>query len=178
MALRVADYIRTDHREFERIFAALQDPQQRPLLAPVLVNLLAAHARAEEAHIYPALRSETEAGKEVAHSQEEHVAADELAAELAALQLNDPKFDEVLDKLVKSVTHHLEEEEESVLPKLDELSEQRQSELSRAFLELRAQILSSTVDLTKAELAQQAANEGIQGAGSMSKAELEREVHS
>ena len=92
MTLRVADYIRTDHREFERIFAALQDPQQRPLLAPVLVNLLAAHARAEEAHIYPALRSETDSKEAVAHSQEEHVEADELAEKLAALQLDDPQF--------------------------------------------------------------------------------------
>ncbi|MFL6182628.1 MAG: hemerythrin domain-containing protein [Actinomycetes bacterium] len=178
MTLRVADYIRTDHREFERIFAALQDPQQRPLLAPVLVNLLAAHARAEEAHIYPALRSETGSGEAVAHSQEEHAEADELAAKLAALRLDDPQFDEILGKLVKAVAHHLEEEEETVLPQLDQLSEQRQSELSRAFLELRAEILSSTVDLTKAELVQQAANEGIRGAESMSKAQLEREVRS
>ena len=85
-------------------------------------------------------------------------------------------FGEILGKLVKAVSHHLEEEEETVLPELDKLSEERQSELSRAFLELRAEILSSTVDLTKAELVQQAANEGIRGAESMSKAELEREV--
>lgn len=177
MNMSVADLIRADHREFERLFAELKTPEKRPLVAPTLVALLAAHARAEEAEIYPALRKGTDAASEVAHSQEEHAEADQLAATLVDQQLGESAFDDTLNQLVKAVSHHLEEEEETVLPKLDGLPSQEQQRLASAFLEVRARYLTAgATDLTRAELEQQARNEGVSAVSSMSKSQLRQEV--
>jgi hemerythrin superfamily protein len=114
MSMSVADLIKADHREFERLFAELKTPEQRPLIAPTLVALLAAHARAEEAE---------------------------------------------------------------VLPKIDRLPEEEQARLASAFLTVRAEYLTAgATDLTRAELEQQARNEGISGTSSMNKSQLRQEV--
>jgi hemerythrin superfamily protein len=177
MRRNVSELIRDDHREFERLFDQLRDPDKRPLQAPMLVALLAAHARAEEAHVYPSLRELTDSGDEVEHSQEEHVEADALAERLVDLDLSDPEFDKILDQLVAAVRHHLEEEEESVLPALDDIPDDHQEALARGFLATRLHHLCfGTIDLTKSELQTQAANEGVAGTSSMTKDELKREV--
>jgi len=150
---------------------------KRPLKAPVLVALLAAHARAEESEVYPALRREGGASSEVAHSQEEHAEADELAAKLVTMKIGDSAFDDVLGQLVKSVSHHLEEEEETVLPALDRLPVDRQESLAKGFIEVRANhLVAGTTDLSRVELETQARNEGIENVRSMSKSELAEEV--
>lgn len=173
----LSELIRSDHREFRRMFSELRLPATRPLIAPMLVALLGAHARSEEAHVYPALRDRVGAPDAVEHSQEEHVEGDRLAAQLADTPLDDPKFDDILDKLVDSVSHHLEEEEESVLPKLDQLSDADQQSVTESFLKTRAQHLCAGVtDLSKNELRQQAINEGVDQASSMNKEELQESL--
>jgi hemerythrin superfamily protein len=175
----VADLIRADHREFERLFAELSDPDRRPLVAPTLVALLAAHARAEEAEVYPALREHTDRSDKVEHSQEEHAEADQLASQLTDASLASDQFTSTLNDLVKSVRHHIEEEEETVLPGLDELDQAMQQQLATAFLRVRAEHLTAgATELTREELERQARNEGVSGASAMTKDELEREVRS
>src|SRR5262245_32364287 len=161
---RVAELIRADHKEFRRLFSELRDQPTRSLVAPVLMALLAAHARAEESYVYPALRGETDGADDVEQSQEEHVEGDRLAARPAHTDFDDPSFDEILHELVESVSHHLREEEESVLPKLDALPSDEQDALAHAFLESRAERLTAGVtDITRDELQRQAANEGLRG---------------
>lgn len=53
----VVDLITQDHREVEALFERLEkEPDQRPMLVPVVAALLVAHSRAEEAEVYPAAR--------------------------------------------------------------------------------------------------------------------------
>lgn len=175
--MTVADLIRTDHREMERLFSELESPKKRPLVAPAIVALLAAHSRAEESEVYPAVRQQTDASDEVAHSQKEHVEADRLAARLVEADLASDTFDRLLKKLVDAVSHHIEEEESDVLPALDKLPEQVQSALSSAFLRVRAEhLMAGTTSMTRSELETQARNEGIDGTSSMSKSELADKV--
>lgn len=174
MTDNVVDLILKDHRELERIFdTLLADPDSRPTLVPVMTTLLTAHSRAEEAEVYPAVR---EAGAEdhVEHSQEEHVEADQLAKKVAETDPGSPDFAQVLQELVDAVKHHVEEEEETVLPDLRErLDEERLAQLGQAFLAERERLLGDQpTDITKAQLEQQAANLGVEGASSMSKDEL------
>ena len=72
----------------------------------------------------------------------------------------------------------MEEEEEKVLPGLRSgLDAQRLAELGEAFLRAREDHLGEQVDdLTKEEMLGQARNAGIEGASSMTKAELQREL--
>jgi len=171
----VVQLIMNDHREFERLFAELKSsPERRAGLVPVLTTLLAAHSRAEEAEVYPVAATEGGNPDDVAHSQEEHIAADQLLARLAETDPDDAAFEEVLDELVEAITHHLEEEESTVLPHMRQsLSEQRLMELGQAFLSSRKEHLGDQPeDITKAELLQQASNAEITVSRGASKAQV------
>lgn len=175
----VVDLIMNDHREVERMFEQLRsDPSSRPGLTPVLTTLLTAHSRAEESQVYPAAISEAGETEEVSHSQAEHAEADQLLADLAACDPEGPDYDEVLAKLVEAITHHVEEEEAKVLPGLRQaLEPSRLDELGQAFLDAREEHLGQQPDeTTREQLLQQATNLGIEGASSMDKATLQREI--
>ena len=175
----VVDLIMKDHREVERMFEQLKtDPSVRPGLVPVLTTLLTAHSRAEESEVYPAAREEAGESEEVEHSQKEHLEAEQLLEKLAACDPTGPEFDSVLGQVIDAVTHHVEEEESSVLPGLRErLSEERRAELGEAFLSVRADHLGEQPgEATKADLEQQAENIGMSGASGMDKAELKSEL--
>ncbi|MEU4744437.1 hemerythrin domain-containing protein [Actinosynnema sp. NPDC023658] len=176
----VVDLIMQDHREVERLFDELKNhPEKRPLLVPVLISVLVAHSRAEEAEVYPVAKDEAGETDEVEHSQEEHAEAEQLLVKLAETDPTSPAFDGVLQELVESVTHHVEEEESSVLPGMRErLGEQRRDELGRAFAESRARHLGDRPgEATREELLTQARNAGLKGASGKSKAQLEKELH-
>ncbi len=174
----VVDLIVQDHRELQRMFEELKsDPSKRKTLAPVMSTLLFAHSRAEESEVYPRARA---AGGEddVEHSQEEHLVADQLAERLTGLDPESDEFGSVLEELVHAVTHHLEEEEESVLPHMRErMSADDLTELGERFLAARAEHLGDQPDdMTKSQLEQQARNIDLEGASSMSKDELKGEL--
>jgi hemerythrin superfamily protein len=178
--MNVVDLILNDHRELERIFDKLQqEPASRPTLVPVMIALLTAHSRAEEAEVYPAA-AEAGATKDVEHSQKEHLEADQLAAAVSEADVESPDFDEKLTKLIDAVKHHVEEEESTVLPEMRAgLSEETLDELGSRFLASREEHLGEMpADITKDELEQQAANAQIPGASTMTKAELTEELKS
>jgi hemerythrin superfamily protein len=173
------DLILADHREVERLFEQLRTtPELRPNLLPAVTSLLAAHSRAEEAEVYPAARDEAGIADDVEHSQEEHLLADTILKKLSEADPSSTEFDSTLAELVKAVSHHIEEEEQKVLPALRSgLDAARLEELGEGFTRMRAEHLGALeVDLTKAEMVQQAANAGIEGASAMTKAELEKEL--
>lgn len=172
----VVDLIEQDHREVERIFETMKEqPRQRRLLLPIVTSLLVAHSRAEEAEVYPVARDEAGEADEVAHSQEEHREAEELLARLTETDPEAPDFERLLQQVVDSVAHHVEEEENAVLPGMRErLSDERRRELGAAFLAARAEHVGELPgEETREEMVQQAQNLGISGASSMSKDEIE-----
>lgn len=176
----VVDLIKHDHRELERLFdVAKNQPDQRATIVPMMITLLTAHSRAEEAEVYTAA-GEAGITDDMQHSQKEHLEADQLAAALAETALDSPDFEERLTDLVEAVTHHIGEEEETVLPGLAEnLTADRLGELGQAFATSRTQHLGERpADITKDDLEQQAANLDLSGASGKSKAELSSELES
>lgn len=170
----VVDLILQDHRELDKMFETLlNEPEKRAGLVPVMITLLTAHSRAEEAEVYPAAR---EAGgqEDVEHSQKEHLEADQLAARLAATDPASDDFPKALKELVDAVQHHVEEEEQTVLPGMRQRMESAELErLGEAFLTSRqAHLGEEPQDITKDELKQQADNIDLEGASTMSKDEL------
>jgi hemerythrin superfamily protein len=175
----VVALIEADHREVERLFELLKsNPGRRPLYLPVLSSLLVAHSRAEESAVYPIARSEAGETDEVAHSQEEHIEAEQLLKKLMETDYSSPDFDTALEKLVEAVTHHVEEEESDVLPGIrNNIAEERRMELATEFANARAEHLGDKPgDESRQELAGQAKNMGIEGAGNKSKEELKNEL--
>jgi hemerythrin superfamily protein len=174
----VVDLIIQDHRELQRMFEELRsDPSNRKALAPMMSTLLFAHSRAEEAEVYPSARA---AGgqDDVEHSQEEHLKADQLAERLTSLDPESGEFADVLEQLIDAVTHHLEEEEESVLPHMREnMSTDKLTALGERFLAARANHLGDQPDdMTKEQLAQQARNIDLEGTSALSKTELKSQL--
>jgi hemerythrin superfamily protein len=170
----VVDLIMKDHRELERLFEELRsDPSKRKNLAPLMSTLLFAHSRAEEAEVYPEARS---AGGEedVEHSQKEHLEADQIAEQLSEADPDSSRFAEVLEKLIEAVTHHVQEEEDTVLPHLRErMSSEQLNALGERFLAARGEHLGDQpADITKQQLDQQARNIDLDGASGMSKEQL------
>lgn len=164
----VIDLIMQDHREVEDLFEKLQhDPDVRAGLTPILVTLLAAHSRAEEAEVYPIARDEAGEAEDVAHSQEEHLLADRLLAELSECDPFGSAYENKLAEVVDAVGHHVEEEEKTVLPGLRSgLDDARRAELGEAFLKSRQEHLGDMPqDITRDELRRQATNADISASG-------------
>ncbi|GAA4552252.1 hemerythrin domain-containing protein [Amycolatopsis samaneae] len=179
MNVDVVELITEDHREVERLFEELKSaPRKRPLLVPVLAALLTAHSRAEEAEVYPVARTEAGEADEVAHGQEEHAQAERLLARLVETDHDSDRFDKVLKELVEAVTHHVEEEESTVLPRMREhLDDRRRAELGRVFAASRARHLGDRPgEAGKPELLAQARNAGVSGASAMTKEELAEQL--
>lgn len=179
MAPDVVDLIMQDHREVEKLFDRMKaEPDQRPMLVPVVSTLLVAHSRAEEAEVYPAARDEADEADDVAHSQEEHAQAEEIMERLKTLDHHSAEFDSTLAELIEAITHHVEEEESSVLPGMRQaLSVDRLQELGEAFLTARAEHMGEQPgEASRAEILQQAANADIEGASSKSKQEITEEL--
>ncbi|GAA2264061.1 hypothetical protein GCM10009853_016730 [Glycomyces scopariae] len=175
----VVDLIMADHREVERLFEELKRfPEKRPLVVPVLSALLTAHSRAEEAEVYPVAIAEAGETEEVAHSQEEHEQAEELLVKLTETDPASPEFDKALKELVDSVTHHVEEEESTVLPGMKTgLAEARRMELGAAFAASRAEHLGDKPgEASRKELEMQARNMNLTGTSDMNKARLAEEL--
>jgi hemerythrin superfamily protein len=179
MGADVVDLIMSDHREVERLFEVLRSqPEKRVTTLPVLSALLVAHSRAEEAEVYPVARDQAGAAEDVAHSQEEHVEAERLLERLQAADPDGAEFDALLQQVVDAVSHHVEEEESSVLPVMRaHLDDARREELGQAFAESRSDHLGQMPgQASKEQLLQQARNVGMSGFSSMTKDELRDEL--
>lgn len=116
------DAIITDHREVESAFAEIEasnDPHTRRELVEHVIAELVRHSVAEEQYLYPTARKALPDGDEIAdHELEEHAEAEEIMKALENTEATNPKFDELVTKLIKEIRHHLKEEEGNLLPKL------------------------------------------------------------
>ncbi|MEZ5096097.1 MAG: hemerythrin domain-containing protein [Nocardioides sp.] len=111
--------------------------EDRDALRTAFATLHVAHARAEERHVLPALkrRAPSVGEHEVEHGEEEHAEGHEALLSVLELRGTDTRaFDDALEELSAVVSHHLVEEELSILnPARDEVGERRRAELGAAF---------------------------------------------
>src|SRR5690554_5752339 len=114
----VVELILADHREFERLLRQLRNREaDRAGLLHQLADLLVAHAEAEEREVYPALKRKAPSeAEEIDHGAEEHAEGHEALLALQQTDIDDvDAFEEALEELSESLTHHLDEEERDVL---------------------------------------------------------------
>lgn len=138
----VVDLILADHRKFEDLLRDLRNVEaDRGAVRPELSALLVAHAEAEEKEVYPTLRykSDDVTGEEVEHSSEEHDEGHEALLELLEVEdLDSENFGEAVEKLTEALSHHMDEEERTMLnPAREDVSEDVRRELGEAFMEER-----------------------------------------
>jgi hemerythrin superfamily protein len=190
MAADVVTLITRDHRTFERLFAQVKAGGDGvPALLGKIAAMLAAHSRAEEERVYPALaRAEPDETGEVQHGTQEHHEAERLLQQAIAAGPGSSAFDRQFDEFVQAVTHHIEEEESEILPSLrsavgpaelerlgQEFADRRQQELF-ALGAGDADVLPPGPEATVPELQEEARRLDIEGRSTMNKDELLRAI--
>lgn len=142
----VVALILEDHRTMEDLFHRMRSVEaDREKALREFSALLIAHAEAEEAEVYPALkRFRRIDDEEVEHGSEEHQEGNEaLLALLEVDEVGSDDWDEKLEELVQAINHHTDEEERTILNGAREnVPTERRDELGAAFLEARARFLS------------------------------------
>ncbi len=118
--------IRQDHKKVEGLFKKFQQTkgaQAKRRLAENAMAELEVHAALEEEIFYPAVKKEVDDGSMVQEAIEEHQTVKQLISELKGMDDEaDEEFESQFSQLVENVQHHVEEEENEMLPKAEESS--------------------------------------------------------
>lgn len=194
MATDAINLVTKDHREAEQLFTALKEGRgdRAQLLETLRVELLA-HAKTEEAVLYPFLRQALpDLDDQVDEGTDDHHQVEDLLQQLASLAPDDDEVGPLVERIEAAMLEHVDEEENEVLPSLEEaVSEDELTELGESFsqkkTELLAQLRESSggarekvgaasggdlADASKAELQAKAREADIEGRSKMSKEEL------
>ncbi|MGW2211087.1 hemerythrin domain-containing protein [Streptomyces sp. NPDC001781] len=141
----VVELILQDHRRMEDLFRQMRSVEaDRAAALQEFAHLLVAHALAEEAEVYPALkRYRNIDDEEVEHGEHEHDEGNEALLHLLEVrEVGSEEWDSRLEELVEAITHHTDEEERTILNGAREnVAMSRREELGAAFLEDRARRL-------------------------------------
>lgn len=119
----LVETIISDHREVENVFQELESeegsPDHRRDLVDHVTSELVRHSVAEEQYMYPAAREVLDDGDEIAdHEIEEHSDVEKLLKDLENVDPSDSTFNGLITKVIANVRHHVEEEEQDLLPRL------------------------------------------------------------
>lgn len=119
----VVTVLTEDHRAVERVFGELESgqgsPDHRREMADHVIAELVRHSVAEEQYLYPAARRSLTDGDTVAdHEISEHAEAERTMKDLDGVEPTDPRFDELLGKLMNEIRHHVQDEESDLFPRL------------------------------------------------------------
>lgn len=141
----IVDLVLADHRLMEDLLREVRrSDSDRAAARTALAELLIAHGEAEEESAYPKMQRRRAIGAhEVEHGEEEHAELNEaLLALLECKGTDTQKFDNAVEELGKTVTHHLAEEELTILnPAREELSAATRGEIGFAWATRRNEYL-------------------------------------
>lgn len=116
--------IRQDHKKVEGLFKKVEQTkgvQAKRRLAENAMAELEIHAALEEEIFYPAVKKEVDDGSSmVQEAIQEHQTVKQLIAELKGMGEANDEFESQFSQLVENVQHHVEEEENEMLPKVED----------------------------------------------------------
>ena len=111
----VIELIEREHRQVEALFQNFRETGSSALVSNIC-DELDAHAAAEEQAFYPVVRDDVPSGKKLAsEAEEEHGEARQLIGRIR--RTSDPDHVvELVNELEEVVSHHVDEEEQEMLP--------------------------------------------------------------
>jgi hemerythrin superfamily protein len=115
--------IRQDHKKVEGLFKKFEQTkgaEAKKRLADTAMAELEVHAALEEKVFYPAVEKEVDDASMVSEARQEHQTVKQLIAELKGMEEADEEFETQFSELMENVQHHVEEEENEMLPKAEE----------------------------------------------------------
>ena len=143
LAPGATDMIRADHTRvmdaFHR-YKADSSPARKQAIAGMICAALQVHARIEEEIFYPAMRS---AGSTLLDELEpEHHEMRSLIAALSGMQPTDPQFDLTFMELMRTVMHHVADEETMLLTNAESVLGGRLGELGAQMMKRRMELMA------------------------------------
>ena len=124
------ELLESQHREVEDLFSEIEDAGDtaaKTALFEELADKLAIHAAIEEHHFYPAVKAERTEDI-LLEALEEHLGIKRVLADLLKTDADDQTFDAKIKVLKETVSHHVEEEESDLFPKVRKLFDRERRE--------------------------------------------------
>jgi len=186
----VVDLIKAQHRRIDQLLeqAEQAEPERMAALLRQVADLLLPHSEAEESFVYPAIKDYDKGeDDEVKDGVAEHHHIEGLLQELLGEDSSGPGYDGKLAAMIGELRHHVEEEEEDLLPVLSEqASDEEREELGARFAEVTGHQLEDVAErgapssakgsdgdgVTREELYEEAKKKDVPGRSTMSKDEL------
>jgi hemerythrin-like domain-containing protein len=144
--------LHSDHAEVARLIEALLatdeiDVSTREELKTQIIVQLTAHAKAEEEVVYATLELNGHLRAQADVAYREHEEIEDLLRDLETLDGGDGALSAVARTLQQAVTHHVHEEETSVLPNAErELGQPALAALIPRFNQRRTELMRSMLD--------------------------------
>jgi hemerythrin-like domain-containing protein len=133
----VITLIKDDHAKLEAVFKKLEsaEPDQIPQLLQQVTELLVPHSKAEEEVVYPAIKSTVpDEESDVDDGLAEHHHVEATLKKLRASDPEAPGVDGLIAAMIGEVRHHVEEEEDQILPAFAKAADNQQlSDLGEQF---------------------------------------------
>jgi hemerythrin superfamily protein len=104
-------------REYEKL-SKKEDEDGKEELAQQICKELTIHAQLEEEIFYPAARQAIKDDDLLNEALIEHSSVKDLISKIKSMKTTDPMYDAVVTVLREYVTHHVQEEEEKMFPKV------------------------------------------------------------
>ncbi len=122
------DLLKDDHRRVEKLLEELDDTseddiERRRELFRRLTDDMQAHEIIEEEILYPALKDHSRAREVVLEGYEEHHVVDTIMGELDDVPFDDETWAAKFSVMKENIEHHIEEEEEDMFEKAEDIFE-------------------------------------------------------
>ena len=142
----VITLIKDDHKKLEAVFKQLEkaEPAETPALLQQVAELLIPHSKAEEQVVYPAIKAATPAEADgVDDGLAEHHHVEDVLQQLLNTDPEEPGVDGLVAAMIGEVRHHVEEEEQEILPAFGETASNEQlTELGDKFTQAKERALA------------------------------------
>lgn len=140
----ITTMIRLDHTHVLALFRRFRpwtSTSRKSALATNACLALEVHAQLEEEIFYPALREVAGHSVILDKSPSEHDEMRKLIGVLRTLEVGDPAYDDTFQALMRTVLHHVADEESTLLPLAESLMPDRLGDLGMQMTKRRMQLL-------------------------------------
>lgn len=121
--MNAIELLKADHKKVNQLFGkvkASEEGEHKELFEQIKQEL-EVHTHIEETIFYPKMKEESELEDIVLEGIEEHHQAKIFLRELSNLTEDSEKFEPKLKVLMEDVTHHVQEEEGEMFPKIQKI---------------------------------------------------------
>jgi len=170
----IVQVLHTEHRAVEDLLerlAAEENETEATELVKQIMRELMAHSTAEDRVVYSTIEQNDEMEEDIEHARDEHAGIDEKLMAVVEAQPGNADFKEKVRQLIECVQHHVEEEENQILPKASQFIDAETSRELALLFKKQKQIDMEILDQTEPELTDGDAVSQAEGA-----AEVEEEM--